>query len=417
MRVTIAFLLICVNALRESLKLSPEPPTNRTAIDLVYTGGSLSYMGTVNIGNQKLVAVYDTGSFDLLALSTQCPVCLKKQQEKAVSTMYNSSASSAFVSDSSKSKAMVFEAGTVQVSHGFDRVQLAGYTLPNASFWQVTKHDIDWWHPDQFTVIVGLGKRAVDDSDNPTILEGANINYFSLCLRRNDKNPGGILDFAPPSKDAISVSITGTYHWSFPVSSVDAGNSGSHSTCRNTKCVAIIDSGTSLLAFPLSMYQELQLEKLIWRNCSNFDSLPNLEIEIDGKKVALPPSAYVAKQESHSVGAFFMRHLGFSFRSLNAREGECVPAVLTISDDTSEGANMFILGQPFLKHYRTTFLRGDGGASLKIAKVDPDCNPTVPSLRVAESEEPMRMSLSASHSLFQSQKQYRKQKPDALKTY
>jgi len=373
-------------------------------------------MGTVNIGNQKLVAVYDTGSFDLVALSTQCPVCLKKQQEKAVSPMYNSSASSAFVSDSNMKKAMVFEAGTVQTSHGFDRVQLAGYTLPKASFWQVTQHDISWWHPDQFSVIVGLGKRALDDSDNPTILEQAKIDYFSLCLRRNPDRPGGSLDFAPPLEKALSIKITGTYHWSFPVSSVDAGVS--HSTCRNTKCVAIIDSGTSLLAFPASMYEELQLEKLIWRNCSNFDSLPNLDIEINGNKVALPPSAYVAKQESHSVGAFFMRHLGFSFRSLNAKEGECVPAILTVSDDTSEGGNMIILGQPFLKHYRTTFLRGDGSASLKIAKVDRDCNPVVPSLRAVESEEPMRMSLSASHSLsLQSQKQYRIQDPDDLKTY
>merc|ERR1740130_629855 len=58
----------------------------------------------------------------------------------------------------------------------------------------------------------------------------------------------------------------------------------------------IVDSGTSLLALPTEVYEKvLSTIDPVEEDCSNIDSLPDLEMSVGDYKFVIPPQLYVGK--------------------------------------------------------------------------------------------------------------------------
>jgi len=65
--------------------------------------------------------------------------------------------------------------------------------------------------------------------------------------------------------------------------------------CPGGKCVSIIDTGSNIIARPLSALKVISRQLAIKYDCSNVHQLPPLHMTLGGFKVSLPSSSYVMK--------------------------------------------------------------------------------------------------------------------------
>eukprot|EP00391_Amoebophrya_sp_Ameob2_P005908 CAMPEP_0178992948 /NCGR_PEP_ID=MMETSP0795-20121207/6413_1 /TAXON_ID=88552 /ORGANISM="Amoebophrya sp., Strain Ameob2" /LENGTH=699 /DNA_ID=CAMNT_0020684917 /DNA_START=39 /DNA_END=2138 /DNA_ORIENTATION=+ len=143
-------------------------------------------------------------------------------------------------------------------------------------------------------------------------------------------------------------------------------------------CAAIIDSGTSLLAAPTVVIEELVNSIGIKEDCSNLEDLPDLEFTFGKDEFqehfALPPSAYVMKVEQTEDQTGMREWLMGQKKSETVTA--CVPAFMPLDKEDERLGKVFIMGMSFLRHYRTTYVRSLGSCPPKMYfdKVDKNCN-------------------------------------------
>jgi len=165
----------------------------------------------------------------------------------------------------------------------------------------------------------------------------------------------------------------------------------------------IVDSGTSLLALPTEVYEKvLSTIDPVEEDCSNIDSLPDLEMSVGDYKFVIPPQLYVGKVkldeaergatllQDRTWGPFRFRgsdkqkaakrasqraarKAGFAQRNVSLlqdvkgkdrgseesylggpSDGVCLPLFMELNVFTDNGA-LFILGMPFLRAYSVRF--------------------------------------------------------------
>merc|ERR1719335_259601 len=111
-----------------------------------------------------------------------------------------------------------------------------------------------------------------------SLLELTDTKRFAICLEGND----GHLVFNPAvDMNSITYSL---------------GGSSERACGMYRHCAAIIDSGTSLIAFPPRQFQFIdKLSKKLKDDCSNIDEMPDLIFDLGGQQIALPASAYVIR--------------------------------------------------------------------------------------------------------------------------
>jgi len=345
--------------------------------------------------NQHLPAIYDTGSFEILALSTQCAKCvtLKREEPSDHPPLYNRKNSEHFHLDKNGLRAEhVFGSGPVTSSLAYDDILFGGFTVKDMPFWEIEEHDITAWEVGaKFSAIVGLGKEnrapVLEGSSRrgiPTLLEKAEVSSFSICLNRGPGFPSGHLELnTEPPAPSIVVPVIADNHWGVRLSAINMAGQPPIPVCAEG-CAAVIDSGTSLLVMPSVVAEQLKLSSYsVNEDCSNLHSLPDLEVTLDGKLFRLPPSAYVVKEEVEVVSpktrAFDDMYADKSSASADEepRNKTICSGGYTIMDDMpSNHGPLVILGMPFLRRFRTTFVRDTDAinAVLHIQPVDSSCN-------------------------------------------
>lgn len=335
---------------------------------------NVQYSGLFTIGQQELPMIYDTGSFEVLVLSTMCRSCRKSLE------MYDSTNSSSYRGAESVIANHEFVSGNVVTAEGFDTLHLGPKDSPviakDMTIWQVTRHELAFWKTGNaiFSGIVGLShvKTIPDgfsgDSMQPkSMLEEMHLDDFALCYQRGGGTPPGVLKFGPTvsgmSKDPgfQTVDVSGDSHWATKLSKFKVSMSGSGANIDNIdtsgmckpSCGALIDSGTSLLTFPRSASHITEaLKAKVKSDCSNLDELPTLYFELAGAEVILPPRAYIFKVKNEEGGH------------------HCKGAFMKV-DRESQFGEVFILGMPFLRYYFTVFDRAN--KKVHIARSTEDC--------------------------------------------
>lgn len=148
---------------------------------------NVQYSGRFTIGDQELPMIYDTGSFEVLVLSTKCTNCVKTL------SMYDYKKSHSFRESPSHVVAEhAFVSGDVVTAEGFETLRLGGrdsaVDANDMTFWMVQKHELKFWKTGNaiFSGIVGLShvKRIPDGfggdgAEDRSLLEEMHVDACS----------------------------------------------------------------------------------------------------------------------------------------------------------------------------------------------------------------------------------------------
>jgi hypothetical protein len=342
----------------------------------------VQYFAPITFNKQKMSAVYDTGSFEIMAMSQMCTIC--KIPEGLVK--YDNTSSSTFEKGAAAGiEDHNFAGGLVQARQDFETVHIgdAGkdVTVEHMPFWQVVNTEMRVWmsRKAQFTAIVGLGHRtAVPGTFVDSLLERTGSHRFAICLQKGPSQPGFIT--FNPKLDAASIELAtvkgvpvsthsmyrrvpviGKHHWAVDLNEVSYFDGKvTDSLCGDNwgnHCKAIIDSGTSLLGVPSSGVPLIQkLSNAVKKDCSNFHELRDLTFTLGGHKFVLPASAYVVK-----------------WPGKNGEAPQCLPGFTDFKMEDAYSSDVWVLGMPFLRQFYTVFDRVE--PSIYIAQQGLNCEP------------------------------------------
>jgi len=340
----------------------------------------VQYSAALSLGEQTLPVIYDTGSFEIIVLSTLCRTCHQD-------SIYNSSKSSSFMAADGVIAEHLFGSGPVVSEKGYETVRLGDHSSPyiaeHAPFWQVVRHEIAVWNShSHFSGIVGLGHPSdvpqgfsAGSTEADSMLTAMHIKSFAFCLERGHSAPGWFS--VGPAAEALpqvhssfqTLEVVGQVHWGVRMTDFQIPGLDMVNPCIPS-CGAIVDSGTSLISVPPSATGIIMaLSQRIRRDCSNLRALPVLRMKLDGKMIELPPGAYVMRtQRRVNKNSSILRRLFTG--SAHDYVNECSAAFMTL-DKGSQFGPVWILGMPFLRHYYTVFNRAS--KKMHFAPSTPSC--------------------------------------------
>ena len=108
-------------------------------------------------------------------------------------------------------------------------------------------------------------------------------------------------------------------------------------------CSIIIDSGTSSMALPQSMYDPFDSLQKVYGNSESVESWPEIKFVISGKTYIMPPQAYTLVN-------------GYEADMVNVKPGDIVQSGFSPIDFGND-RNIWIAGDSFLRQYLSIFDR------------------------------------------------------------
>lgn len=157
-----------------------------------------------------------------------------------------------------------------------------------------------------------------------------------------------------------------------------AGGSVPFPMCGGHGCIAILDTGSNIIAGPTPDIRALSLRAGVRQDCSNLESLPDLTFKLGDVHVSIPGRAYVMKVKmpmmqpvggeggGEGSGGLWMSALeefqkrrgfalggvlaGLDVDQLPHLTTLCMPAFVTLDQQTADGP-AWILGTPLYEKY------------------------------------------------------------------
>jgi len=321
------------------------------------------YYGDIIVGGQTLHGIFDTGSFELLVLSSRCQSCQRYG--------YNHSSSTTYVEPQDQTaKEFHFGSGPALTVTGYENVRVGPYTVPKMPIWEIVDHNIPVLEISKLDAIVGIGPGEADRT-TPSLMQMMGITRYSVCLLPQDQAPGYMIwqDADPRANPAFTpIPVEGEVHWGVRLDQVKVGSSAF--ACQGG-CGAVLDSGTSLIAAPRSSLEELGKSLVnLSPDCSNMHEMPMLNFNLGGVPISLPPQAYIARM----VGVIPPSVWDIlTFRPESEVVMQCVPLLMDLDTMTTPMGPLWIIGMPFFRFYYTTF--DIPTREVHIAHASSDCEP------------------------------------------
>jgi len=372
--------------------------------------GDAQYIAKISVGGQKVHAVLDTGSFELLAMGANCSSC-GNSENLFDATKSKSYRGSEFHTEHS------FGSGTTNSMEAVDTISIGQYEVAGQNFWEVYDAQMQILEDGAFQAILGMGpptsaiKFAEEDSKDvrneldqyrqegneitpqiqetvdhyddllthakrtTSFVENLGLENVSFCLGKSSASNGFMIwnDHSTRTRpdEFARIDVVGDYYWSASMSDVKFGGkafipdesaeSVKHKAkdrvlgCKFKECSAILDTGTTLLAAPKEVAERLNQAVEDWFDmggtCDDLSKLPDLEFKLGGEQFSLPPEAYVGRvtgSVSEEIGKHMPNLLGKSTTR------DCEAIVMAMEPD-SDSAPTWILGMPFFRKYYTTF--------------------------------------------------------------
>lgn len=309
-----------------------------------------SYSGVITIGTppQSFRVIFDTGSSNLWVPSSKCtdfstsPAC---KNHARYSSSSSSTASAYTGSDDSLS--ISYGSGSITGFLSVDNVSVGTATVSKAVFGQTTQEPGDAFTQGNFDGLLGLAFPAIDATSgrSPPIFDIMMQqklfakNQFAFYMDSTDGDNNSKLTLGGYDSTAFTGSLfsvplsSSNGYWTVNLQDIGVGSSSS--ACAPSGCMAIIDSGTSLIAGPSSAMSKVISDiGTVEEDCSNLSSLPQIYLKFNGQKFPLTPQEYVLKLTDSSSG-----------------EVVCQLGLDTFEDD------LWIVGDTFMRAYYTVFDR------------------------------------------------------------
>eukprot|EP00928_Gymnodinium_smaydae_P100824 TRINITY_DN998_c0_g1_i2.p1 TRINITY_DN998_c0_g1~~TRINITY_DN998_c0_g1_i2.p1 ORF type:complete len:512 (+),score=107.29 TRINITY_DN998_c0_g1_i2:76-1611(+) len=394
------------------------------------------YTGTISMGGQQVKSIIDTGSFELLVFGVNCSLCGTPKN------LYDQSKSKTYSTDGFD-KVHSYGSGTTNSVEAVDDLDIGPLSAAGQTFWEVYDANMPILQEDSFASIFGVGPptsaakfaeqdakqiheqleslkkagteitenmlkivKSYDDAAKrawnvTSVVEQLNIHTMSVCMGQESGSDGYYIwnDTAVKRTpdNFLKMETTGDSYWSVDMtdvqlsSAVSKGGKAPKLGCKGGKggkggCVAVVDTGTSLIAAPSEVVY--QVRDLIgeWEknggSCNDLSKLPNLEFSLNGNLLTLPPQSYVGRAKG-DFGSFFQNPKGNKKASGKKASGKSDCQLLLMPMDTKQDDKpMWILGMPFFREYYTSFIFKVGKKhfrkqpyAMAFSKATGDCQP------------------------------------------
>eukprot|EP00028_Trichosphaerium_sp_Am-I-7-wt_P002525 CAMPEP_0168524090 /NCGR_PEP_ID=MMETSP0405-20121227/10424_1 /TAXON_ID=498012 /ORGANISM="Trichosphaerium sp, Strain Am-I-7 wt" /LENGTH=347 /DNA_ID=CAMNT_0008546193 /DNA_START=400 /DNA_END=1443 /DNA_ORIENTATION=+ len=312
------------------------------------------FFGPISIGTpaQPFKVVFDTGSSNLWVPSEKCPF---SDWACDLHNRYYSTKSSTYVANGTLWN-ITYGSGAASGFVSQDTVTIGDLNIMKQQFGEATAESSLGFDVAEFDGLLGLAFETISvDHTTPVfynIMSQKLIqnNLFGFYLSNKPGTAGGgELDFGEADSARYSGTIeftklTSDTYWEFGVQDFKLGGT-SLNWCSGSPCSAIADTGTSLIAGPESLINPLNQKlgaiivpgvgEAVFASCNVTDTLPNVDVVINGKTFTLTPQDYVLK----------INALG---------QSECVSGFLGTKFPPPI-KSLFILGDVFIRKYYTVF--------------------------------------------------------------
>lgn len=307
-----------------------------------------AYYGRIEVGTprQPFTVVFDTGSGNLMIPSTYCQsrACTmhKRFDRKSSTTAEDIEA------DGSKSKKgaprdqITVTFGTGEISGVFLQDDVCiGNLCSNVHFVGATDETDDPFTSFNFDGVLGLALPEMSQGPDFSLMDhlvrskGLKRDLFSVFLSDSESENSEIT-FGDIKQDRMASDMfwepvsRDTGYWQVQIKDI-AINNKPQNLCND--CQVAVDTGTSQLAGPTDVINELSSRLNVKSDCSNYNDLPNLGFVMGDHVLNLKPNDYVDK----------------------GSEG-CEVALMPLDVPPPNGP-LFIFGDPFLRKYYTAYDR------------------------------------------------------------
>jgi len=311
------------------------------------------YYGVIHIGTppQSFQVIFDTGSSNLWVPSTKCKLsniaCL-------LHSKYDSESSSSYVPDGQEF-AIQYGSGSLSGFTSYDTVEMAGVWVKDQAFAEAVEEPGVTFVAAKFDGILGLGyptiavNHMLPPINNMMAQSELNKGMFAFFLDRNkDDEAGGELSIGGVDPDRYEGdfnwnAITRQAYWQINMDAFSIQGTNVTACSQSNGCQVIIDSGTSLLAVPSNLADEINhaIGAFKFANgeyivpCRHVDTMPNIDFTLNGVVYTLEPEDYVMR-----VGA--------------GGQEQCISGFMGMDIPPPAGP-LWILGDVFMGKYYTAF--------------------------------------------------------------
>jgi cathepsin D len=311
------------------------------------------YYGVIHIGTppQSFQVIFDTGSSNLWVPSTKCKLsniaCL-------LHSKYDSQSSSSYVPDGQEF-AIQYGSGSLSGFTSYDTVEVAGVWVKDQPFAEAVEEPGVTFVAAKFDGILGLGyptiavNHMLPPINNMIAQAELNKGMFAFFLNRNkDEEAGGELSIGGVDPDRYEGDfnwndITRQAYWQINMDAFSIQGTNVSACSQSNGCQVIIDSGTSLLAVPSNLADEINhaIGAFKFANgeyivpCRHMDTMPNIDFTLNGVVYTLEPEDYVMR-----VGA--------------GGQEQCISGFMGMDIPPPAGP-LWILGDVFMGKYYTAF--------------------------------------------------------------
>lgn len=371
-----AMLLVPLGALSSSRRSLTIPLTRRKETVLAQHQGNFSlgkrhshshlsqYYGQLSIGSppQPFEVVFDTGSGNLLVPSKECHDAACTSHRRYDAALSATSTQIGFADrpteplTDGRRELITIYFGTGQMTGRYvrDNVCLNDAHCAKGTFIAAVEESDDPFMLAPFDGILGLALPQMAEApafsmfDN-FIQAGAVEPLFSVFFGyagEQSEITFGEYHTSRMVDDLSWASVTEPGYWQVRMDDIMLNDKPTGLCTGDRRCQVAVDTGTSLLAGPTSIIDELVKRLRVVADCSNLSELPDLGLIVGTHTLHLKSAEYVAHNN-----------------------GVCVLGLMAIDIPPPRGP-LFIFGDPFLKKYYTVYDRKNMRMGFALAKHD-----------------------------------------------
>lgn len=318
-----------------------------------------AYYGRLEVGTprQPFTVVFDTGSGNLMIPSTYCQsrACEmhKRFNRKSSATAEDIEADGSFSRPGAPRDQITVTFGTGEISGVFIQDDVCvGSLCSNMHLVGATEETDDPFTSFQFDGVLGLALPEMSQGEDFSLVDHL-VNskkmkkpLFSVFLSDSDVESSEIT-FGDVKQEHMASSMfwepvsRDSGYWQVQIKDI-AINNKPQNLCND--CQVAVDTGTSQLAGPTDVINDLSSRLNVKSDCSNYDSLPNLGFVMGEHVLNLQPVDYVDK----------------------GSDG-CEVSLMPLDVPPPNGP-LFIFGDPFLRKYYTAYDRHNNRVGFAVAR-------------------------------------------------